>query len=64
MNNAIKNGQKSGAPVGWTSAWVVIPGSWDQALFWAHCSAGSLLLSLPLIATPPACASALSPSVK
>jgi len=30
------------------SAQVMIPRSWDQAPHWAPCSAGSLLLPLPL----------------
>ena len=36
------------------SAQVTIP--WDQALYWAPCSVGSLLLPLPLPAAPLACA--------
>ena len=36
-------------------AQVMIPGSWDQALHWAPCSARNLLLPL-LPAIPPACA--------
>ena len=31
-----------------SSIQVLIPGSWDLALLWAPCSAGSLLLPLPL----------------
>ena len=37
-------------------AHVMIPGSWDGALHQAPCSVESLLLPLPLPATPPACA--------
>ena len=36
----------------------MIPGSWDGAPYRALCSAGSLLLPLPLLAVPPACARA------
>ena len=32
-----------------TSAQIMIPKSWDQAPCWAPCSAGSLLLPLPLL---------------
>ena len=45
-------------------AQVMIPGSWEGALHWASCSAGSPLLSLPLPAAPPACVLSLSLSVK
>ena len=37
------------------SAQVMIPGSWDQALHWALCSAGSLLPPLSLPASLPTC---------
>ena len=58
-NNPIKIGQKWGTCVAQPvkhlpSAQVMIPGSWDRAPHWAPCSAGSLLLSLPLPAAPPA----------
>ena len=42
------------------SAQVRIPGSWDQALHRAPCSERSLLLPLPLLAAPSACAHSLS----
>ena len=32
---------------GLPSAWVMIPRSWDGALHWVPCSAGSLFLPLP-----------------
>ena len=39
---------------------IMIPGSWDRALHWAPCSAGSLLLPLPLSLPPLTCALSLS----
>ena len=45
------------------SAQVMIPGSWDQVPHRAPCSAGSLLLSLPLPASLPACVYSLSLSL-
>ena len=44
-------------------AQVVIPGSWDRVPHRAPCSAGSLLLPLPLPTAPPACGLSHSPSV-
>ena len=41
-------------------AQVVIPGSRDGVPHWAPCSEGSLLLPLPLPATPSACVLSLS----
>ena len=41
-------------------AQVMILGSWDGVSHQAPCSAGSLLLALPLPTTPPACALSLS----
>ena len=38
------------------SAQVMIPGSWDRAPHGVPCSAGSLLLPLPLPVASPACA--------
>ena len=42
------------------SAQVMISASWDRVPHWAPCSAGSLLLPLPLPATLSVCAPSLS----
>ena len=47
----------------WPSAQVMISGSWDQALCWAPCSMGGLLLPLPLPHPPHLCWRSLSLSL-